>query len=411
MTNQKARNEMKHKATLLLIAIFTLFLVSCIEIEVSDVQRIELIDFNPPGVINVGDDPISLAAAKLNVYIQGETEPETFVLSNQDVVLSGTGYDSSNNTLKTSDEGIYKLKVSYGGVSVTLTYKVYGTDVLGVGPYDKYTDLQAAITAAGSGDTIHLSADYQTSVSYVVEDDDEITLDLAGHSLFAYTESTTSFAVIVNNGSLTIKDTSDNQAGKITTHATNPDTRPMPGYASNTITNQGTLVVDSGTIENTSDGYATYPIDNISTSRSASVTINGGTITNPMMCEAIRLNARSATNENTVTINGGEISGGGGGSGWGIIWVQADSTLVANHAELIITGGVFQPNVVDTESLRFFPSSGATIYNYTNIHLTISGGTFSTDIVYINNETYGMPLGNMNVHEDYSSFLIGQSKS
>ena len=82
---------------------------------------------------------------------------------------------------------------------------------------------------------------------------------------------------VKSGGSLTIKN------GTLSFAATTPDTvwggegqPPYPGYANNTITNQGTLVIENATIENkTSKGGASYVIDNYA---GANLIINEGSV-------------------------------------------------------------------------------------------------------------------------------------
>ena len=102
----------------------------------------------------------------------------------------------------------------------------------------------------------------------VVTDDPGITipygrsiiLDLNGKQISMNSLNQTTSFLINNKGNLTIKDSSDINKdgtgdGKITFNSTNPDLNSVPSYASNTITNSGVIIFESGTIENTTKKY------------------------------------------------------------------------------------------------------------------------------------------------------------
>jgi len=172
--------------------------------------------------------------------------------------------------------------------------------------------------------------------------------------------------VITNNGNLTIKDSIG--GGKITTNALNPDMKPIPGFASNTISNYGTLVLESGTIENASNAPAAYPVDCYSGS---TFTMNGG----KLLAErcALRMFCNSATNTINVTINGGVIEGGTRG-----IWIHlpsSDSTKAA-AGNLTINGGTINGGT----GLSLYVYSFGN--NHTATYVTITGGVFNNDVAF-----------------------------
>ena len=171
----------------------------------------------------------------------------------------------------------------------------------------------------------------------------EVTLDLNGKVLSGVSSEAATSAVIDNNGTLIIMDSTDADAdgtggGKITSQAQNPDTDwsdvGFPTYANNTIRNMGHLTVKSGIIENTTEGGACYPIDNNSGNRDAVVVIDGGKITSDYNI-AIRQFANSTTYKNDVTVNDGEIIGKRA------IWMQLPTSNSNNtpDANITVTGG------------------------------------------------------------------------
>ena len=159
----------------------------------------------------------------------------------------------------------------------------------------------------------------------------EIVLDLNGKTISMQDASGAGAYAIKNNGNLTIKDSAE--GGKITFNSTTPDNNAVPGYSTSTIGNGGHLTIENGIIENTTVGGASYAIDGIWHTGEVSLTINDGTITAKKI--AVRQVPFSATAKNTVTINGGTLTGEMAG-------LQMFNT--SNNAmlsETVINGGVF----------------------------------------------------------------------
>jgi len=214
-----------------------------------------------------------------------------------------------------------------------------------------YPTLQAAIDAA-NGNTVTILTDIELANGVTIPENKAVTIELNGKTISRNTEAATSTAAITNNGNLTIQDSIG--GGKITAFAANPDTAPIPYYASNTITNCGTLTIKSGTIENSTgnEARAAFPIDNNSTSRDAIVNIEGGLVTGR---GAIRQFANSITHKNEVNVTGGKITGTSYG-----IWTQNPNSN-DNTAALNISDGEVAKVLIDP-SAHFDPSiTGGTI--------------------------------------------------
>ena len=160
--------------------------------------------------------------------------------------------------------------------------------------------------------------------------------------------------------------------------ATNPDTQwggegqpPYPGYANNTIRNEGVLTIENAHLENkTMKGGASYVIDNyigakLVVNEGSVITQSGGDI-------AIRMFNGSA-GEIDVTINGGTITG------YRAVWIQLASitTSVAPTMKLTVTGGT----LVSSDQ-----TYNQAVYSYSygndmkNVLINVSGGTFNGDI-------------------------------
>ena len=193
----------------------------------------------------------------------------------------------------------------------------------------------------------------------VIEAGKTVVLDLNGKSISQVKACTGNYNMIYNKGNLTITGN-----GKISfTDIGAGD--PKFGWGSYTIRNEGTLVVENGTIENLSaqnpdpaSGKVVHMYCAIF-QYSGSTTINGGKISTPTY-RSVRLW------KGEMTINGGEFEGQ--------VWIQAvDST-----AKMTITGGTFAPRGVDGSSVFV-----GNIDNSGKLHvvdLKVTGGTFTTKI-------------------------------
>ena len=229
-----------------------------------------------------------------------------------------------------------------------------------------FTDLQTAIDAANAGETVELLADIALDAGVTIAADDEIVLDLNGKTISQTKTQTAGYQMILNDGKLTIEDSVG--GGKISY----TDNGNGGEYISDTIYNRGTLVINSGTIENlssatvASNGYP-HAVDTYSGIRDTSVTVNGGTI----YCaeySAIRMFCVSATNKADLVINGGTIKGA--------IDMQ-NGTKNAALGSLTINDGAFEITK-NANNIRFANwNGGATAYGIT---ASINGGSFDGGI-------------------------------
>lgn len=217
-------------------------------------------------------------------------------------------------------------------------------------------ELSAAVSTGGEvvlGDAITLTE------ALVIPADVTVTIDLNGKVIGQTKTQTAAYSMIVNNGTLTIKDSEG--TGKIQY----TDSGNGGEYVSNTILNNGTLTVKNGTIENLSNGTVAqngYPhaIDT-----NGKLTVENGAITSASY-SAIRI--WCTTDDNTsVEINGGIITG------------SVDLHNVngnANKGTLTITGGTFNQNGF-TEKVVRLVNFGADI---DELKIDVKGGTFNGEI-------------------------------
>lgn len=222
------------------------------------------------------------------------------------------------------------------------------------------TTLAEAVAAAEADETITLIADVELTESLVIAAGKEVVLDLNGKTVSMADASGKGAYAIKNNGNLTIVDNSDAKTGKITFNSTTPDN--SFGYATSTIGNGGSLTVESGTIENTTVGGASYAIDGIYHTDEASLTINGGTIVANKI--AVRQVPFSATANNVVTVNGGTLTGAT--AGLQLFNINNDAKL----AEVNIHGGEFNGTYAFYTS---FTSAAAS----DDVTINIDGGEFN----------------------------------
>ena len=278
-------------------------------------------------------------------------------------IISGqtlNGATVKNVTLNCSDARVGVVSGSMGATSTISTIdaeNVTGATAIIGATYDNakaiearigdtyYATLEAALLAEGNNVTL--------LVPYVVEAGEEVVLDLNGKRVTGTPTEAKAYAVITNRGNLTITNGSI-----ICNHTLDGST----GYAVNTIVNCGTLTIDGATVENKSTvayqiGYA---IDNNSTSANAILVVKAGVVkaSGSNYYDGIRQFCNSMTNENSVTINGGEVSS---------LWMQnpSDGSTDKNtknvKGSFLITGG--EVDYVYTEPSTEFTAS-------------ITGGTF-----------------------------------
>ena len=272
--------------------------------------------------------------------------------------------DTSIATKNWSDQVVQRITPKRG--TVELNYIATINNI-------PYSSLQDAIEAAGDQDII-LTSDVVLDLPLQVAQGKNVTLDLNGKTVYqtATSSSESHLMAIKSGGSLTIKN------GTLSFAATTPDTEwggegqpPYPGYANNTITNQGTLIIENATIENkTSKGGASYVIDNYA---GANLIINEGAVLTQSGGDiAIRMfnGGNGAIN---VTINGGTISG------YRAVWIQlaSNNTAVAPIMNLTVTGGT----LTSTDQ-----TYNQAVYSYSygndmkNVLINVTGGTFNGDI-------------------------------
>ena len=289
--------------------------------------------------------------------------------------------------IRAAKADLYTMMGNYGakqisiyGKSVSAPVQSASVDYVAEIDGNKYPTLKAAIDAVpadGTATTITMLKDYafEGNAGVEISANKKIILDLNGHKISCSATVVGTSAVIRNIGDLTIKDSTADSVTKVGTglivngliDPAKGDAKPIPGYATNVIRNQGTLTLESGVLQNVADGLACYAIDADSQSDTVSVstTINGGKLV------AVKTPLRfycSADRPNTMVINDGTITGGR----YGVSFQTENNTATCS---LTIKGGTITGKDV---ALNVWCVSG------TNKTLTIAGGTFTQEICFAN---------------------------
>ena len=236
-----------------------------------------------------------------------------------------------------------------------------------------YQSLQAALDIADN-QVVNVDHDLVLDAPLVLAQGKTAVIDLNGNTISSIcTTSAASNMLSVKSGAdLTIRN------GSIVFAATTPDTQwggegqpPYPGYANNTIRNEGTLTIEDAYLENkTMKGGASYVIDNYT---GAKLIVNDGSVLVQSGGDiAIRMFNGSA-GEIDVTINGGTVTG------YRAVWIQlaSNTPAVAPVMKLTVTGGTL------TSSEQTYNQA---VYSYSygndmkNVLINVSGGTFNGDI-------------------------------
>ena len=243
-----------------------------------------------------------------------------------------------------------------------------------------FTTLQAAINAAAEDETVKLLADVNYSLdpstftpkhgdddaALFVLADDKLTIDLNGNTISVVATlpegaATAHSGAIINNGDLTIDDSSVEKEGKVTFKYVGIYDEGYKRHG--VVMNLGTLTVNAGTLENVTELQNQQAIDNTNYNKTeVSVVINGGTIKSAgyYAIDMVGYYDFEPALKNSVVINGGTIDGG--------VYARIQNNT---NLSLNITGGVIKSDFAEAVRYR--------VYYPGNTHsISITGGEFST---------------------------------
>ena len=258
--------------------------------------------------------------------------------------------------------GSVERNATFNGIVANTIYNlgtlsmVEATITTGEGTVVKFNTLAEAVASAKNGETVVLVNDLVLEAPLAIAAENNLTLDLNGKTISGTSTESATYALIDNKGNLTI------QNGTIAFHT--DAYSASNGYASNTISNNGVLVIKDGAlIENTSEGGACYAIDNYGGS---TCTIEGGEV--KALKTAVRIYQYSATQPaTTLNVTGGTITAE---KGYGI----NTNTAVPNYT-INITGGTVNASYPGYDLGIYLKSSDDK--GTDNFKVNISGGTFT----------------------------------
>ncbi len=205
----------------------------------------------------------------------------------------------------------------------------------------------------------------------IANDDTTVVLDLNGHNLsYAVDNSGKAAAVIVVNpkANLQIVNTHDTES-VISFVAEDPDLSTIPSYATNTITNEGTLNIGANVkVYNGSNGGASYAVDN-----KGKFTLEGGKLV-AERC-ALRI-AKFNQDDVQFTMASGLVEGATPA------WIQlpGSNNAQAPKITVVINGGTFQSTKSEDANVLYTYSYGN---SHANTNITINGGEFLNGTVSI----------------------------
>lgn len=222
----------------------------------------------------------------------------------------------------------------------------------------KYESLAEAVEAAQNDETITLLAN--TTENVIIPTGKNITLDLNGKTLSGGSVATNDKkAAIVNNGTITIQDSSAEQTGTIKRE--DDDTGLSASDSYYVIDNHGTMTIKSGNIKNNSGLTTAHKGSSLIRNGepdAAVLNIEGGTLTQNNF-DVIKNGGKG-----TLNISGGTIN-------------SSNSYAVLSYSEMNMTTGTVNGNVC----LRSYTDSKEDTHGVGNI----SGGTINGNITV---ETY-----------------------
>ena len=279
--------------------------------------------------------------------------------TNEDVELLGDTYEILVLSQAVQTGGFADaetaLDAAFGDITTTNHPWTQNVPVIPSAPFvSTAAELKAALE---SGNSVSLAKDLALDETFVIPAGKEVTIDLAGNELSYVSNEAKGSCAINNKGTLTIKN------GTVTYKGVGD---PNFGYGTNTITNSGKLIIDGTTIINTTDSGSSVAID---CSAGAELIVNSGEIISQK--NAIRLCPFGSAAIN-CTINGGTITGARA------IQIQLPSNKPSDAPDinLTVTGG----KLTGTNGLALYSYSAG--QSFTNVDVTITGGTFNGDVAF-----------------------------
>ncbi len=284
-------------------------------------------------VVNVGatDTQITIEGGTIICDDQSESENYGAISLNDNatgskVVATGVAFEVKGDSLKavnSAENGQIIIDETEDEEGKMVALIQYGEN------FYSFTTLEAAVQSAKSGDTIKILKDIALDKTITIAKGQDIVIDLNGYNITYLVENTPNenTYAILNDGTLTVTDTSESGNGQICLVYTGETV----SRTISTICNRGIINVVSGTI-NADSGVQniSYAIDNNSTISDAVINVSGGAVIGGASAYSIRLYANSTKYDNALNVTGGTI--------WYTLLQGVNS--YANKASVDISGGL-----------------------------------------------------------------------
>ena len=278
--------------------------------------------------------------------------------------------------MKTSKIRIFGLILAIVMMFTVIGVTAYAADANSVASVATESDLAAALAEGGN---VQLADSITVTSTLTVPAGKTVVLDLNGKTVSMAVDATATSSLIKNNGTLTIESLVD--GGKLSFLATAPSA--ANAYASNTISNYGTLTINGGTVENLSTGGACYALDNYAGS---TANICGGKLTAEKTAVRIFNWTNGEEAKATINMTDGEIYSK---DGYGINVNSGNAPFVA----LDISGGTITTDDTDYNLAVYVVNKG-TAENFT---ANIEGGIFNGNFALNGVTSTTMVKGNVSV--------------
>ncbi|WP_417294447.1 beta strand repeat-containing protein [Ellagibacter isourolithinifaciens] len=256
----------------------------------------------------------------------------------------------------------------------------------------KYETLAKAISLAAKGKTIQLLTDATENITIAANK--QITLDLNGYTLNG--DTGTAKATILNEGTVTITDTSAGKTGTI-----KRDDQGIEGETSYyVIDNNGTMVIDQANVVNNSGIKGSSLIRNGGVDTVSSLTINGGTFEQQNFIAVkndgngeLTINGGTLTSKQAVVQNWNKAQILGGNLTGGYLWTDSyteagtiGETVIGGDAQF--TGTIYMDVTSPNPSTLKIEGGKLDVTKWTvtsaaaavNASIAVSGGTFTAAV-------------------------------
>jgi len=260
---------------------------------------------------------------------------------------------------------------------VAMTGSALAAEPVTVSTLDELT----AALAAGGEIVIGANITVPNATTLTIPSGKTVTLDLNGKTISQEDSTGKSTALVTNKGTLTIKDSSGDDSGKLSFTSTTPGAPMAKNWYSNTISNYGTITIESGTIENAcTSGSACYALDNY---EGSTATINGGKLTS--RSTTVRV-FNWGSKKTTLNITDGTITSEVG-------YAINTNTGNTSNIELNISGGTISTNDTNYNLAVYVYANGSAEDTVVNI----SGGTFDGYVAFGEVASDTMIEGNVSI--------------